>query len=58
MSKNNQQLTSGNAACENQRLTIKHCLKECPNGGIAERNTISRENTENGLGCGEDDEVP
>ena len=30
MSKNNQQSTFGNAAWGNQRLTIKHCLKDYP----------------------------
>ena len=30
MSKNNQQLTCGNAACGNQSLTIRHCLLDCP----------------------------
>ena len=26
---------------KNKILTIKYCLQDCPNGGIAERNTIS-----------------
>ena len=37
MSRNNPQLTYGNAACGDQRLTIKHCQKDCPNGGTAEK---------------------
>ena len=39
MLRNNQQPTCRNAACENQSLTIKHSLKDCPNGGTAARNT-------------------
>ena len=45
---NNQQPTCGNAACGNQRLTIKNCLQECPNGGTA---------TGKGFWSGEDNEV-
>ena len=37
MSRNNQKPTCGNAACGNQRLTIKHCLQDYPNGGTAEK---------------------
>ena len=40
MSRNKQQLACGNTASGNQRLTTKHCLKDCSNGGTAERNTI------------------
>ena len=42
MSRNGQPQTCRNAACGDQRLTIKHCLQDCPNGGTAKRNTISR----------------
>ena len=37
MSRNDQQPTCGNGACVNQRLTIKHCLRKCLDGGITEK---------------------
>ena len=40
MSRNDQQQTCINAACKNLRLTIKHCLKECPNAWMNNRKII------------------
>ena len=57
MSSNNQQPVCGNAVCENQRLTIKNCLQDCPNEGTAERNTISSVTTGNELWSRANDEV-
>ena len=54
---NNQQPTCGNAACGNQRLTIKNCLQECPNGGTAERQYLEWHKDTTGKGLWGEDEV-
>ena len=54
MSRNNQQSTCGNSAYGNQRLTIKHCLQDCPQWKDSrKKHSIQGE----GLWSGEDDEV-
>ena len=58
MSKNEQPPACRNAACGDQRQTIKHCLQDCLHGGTTEGNTGWRKDTTvKELWSGENDEI-